>query len=151
MKKTLALVLTVLLAFSMFSMAASAATTKVRFVDLYGKEIKTIEYDYAAEGKLAAADFPEVDTNYERDELQEDGSTKKYEYTFKGWRCDACGDLHYPSTFSSADHAKYTEVLLSAEYAKEDKSGNQSFWQFIESLFARINVLFEYFATIFNF
>ncbi len=156
MKKALAVVLSVLVVFSMFSMAVSAATVPVEgakvtveFVDLDGKQIALVGYADIKDSE--AVDFPEIEDKIERDEKQTDGTTKKYRYTFQGWKSNKDDTkLYYAGTLSK--HPSVTgHIVLRAQYAQEDLSGRQSFWQFIESLFARINVLFEYFATIFNF
>lgn len=146
MKKTLALVLTLLIAFSMFSVAASAASVEVVFVN-GGEVIKVVTVD--SENSFDASLFPTVTEQYETDEKQEDGSTKTYRYTFKGWKDAKTGAIYYPGTFDV--DGSVANVTLEAQYVKEDISGRQSFWNLIESIFARINLIFEYFATIFNF
>lgn len=146
MKKTLALVLTLLVAFSMFSVAASAVNVEVVFVN-GGEIIKKVTVD--SDNSFDAALFPEIAEKYETDEKQEDGTTKTYRYTFKGWKDAKTGEIFYPGTFDV--DGSVTNVTLEAQYVKEDISGRQSFWNLIESIFARINLIFEYFATIFNF
>ena len=37
-----------------------------------------------------------------------------------------------------------------AVYSEEDLSDRMTFWNFIESIFERINLIFEYFATVFG-
>ena len=154
MKKALAVVLSVLLVFSMFSMAVSAATVpidsavvKVEFVNYYGLQVGYVGYSSIKNAE--AADVPVVDKEFEGTEIV-DGTTKEYRYTFTGWKCDCCGNVFYDNTIATHDEV-LGEIVLTAQYSKKDLSENQTFWQFIQSIFARINILFEYFATIFKF
>lgn len=152
MKKTLAVVLALLVAFSMFGVAAAAADgqatpAKVTVYFMNGDDfIKTVGVDSVA--NFNADLFPTVAEKYEAEE-KVDGETKTYRYTFKGWKSNIDGQYYYPGTFQK--HAEAEVIILTAEYAKEDISGRQSFWNLVESIFARINLIFEYFATIFNF
>ena len=147
MKKTLAIMLTVLMAFSMFSVAASAASVTVHFIN-GNKQIKEVTVD--SSNTFDASLFPVFENEqFELDEKQDDGTTKTYRYTFQVWKVVMTGKLYYPGTFE-VDGTE-SEIWLEAQYTKEDISGRQSFWNLIESIFARINLIFEYFATIFNF
>ncbi len=79
--------------------------------------------------------------------------TETTQYTFKGWRSSYDGNLYYQSTQPVAPELAEGETLtitMTAEFSEKDISGNQSFWNFIESIFERLNLIFEYFATIFN-
>ncbi|MBQ6601155.1 MAG: hypothetical protein IIX36_05880 [Clostridia bacterium] len=158
MKKALALVLALLVAFSMFSIATFAAegdTVKINFVyktpgidegnsnpEDASTGINTVTLIKG--GYLPADAVPQITEEFEG---MIDGKT--YRFTFKGWRSSVDNELYYAGTIHFADDAP-DEVTFTAEYAMEDISGRQSFWNFIESLFERINKIFEYFAVIFN-
>lgn len=142
MKKALSVLLSVLVVLSMFSVMAFAEGTEppitVKFVDDDGttviKEIKVeagaILTKYAPENPVK----PDVE-----------GET---EYTFKGWVAED-GAIYYANTLPTPDGSDL-EVVFTASYSERDVSGYQSLWNFIESIFERINKLFEYFATIFQ-
>lgn len=162
MKKALALILSLLVAFSMFAVVASAEgeaeqkTITINFVyqtpgeggeDAEVVESKAISTVTIAPGVYVPASVvPEVVTGFKG--VAADG--KKYKYTFKGWRSDADGALYYAGTIKFAEDTP-SVVTMTAEYAMEDISERQSFWNLIESIFERINLLFEYFAKVFNF
>jgi len=42
-------------------------------------------------------------------------------------------------------------TVFVANYVKKDTGDNVTFWEFVQSIFARINLIFEYFAAIFGF
>ena len=138
MKKTLALILAVLVAFSMFTVATFAADedlVTVEFVDDDGKVIDTF---HVAAGEIITARVP---ANPEK------ADTETTRYTFKGWVSSVDGETYYQNTIPAADY----DVTYTASYSTKDISGNQSLLAFFRSLFERINLIFEYFATIFNF
>lgn len=140
MKKTLALILAVLVAFSMFTVATFAAEAEenlvtVKFVDSDGKEIKTVQVN------------PGVTLTSYVPANPEKADTDTTSYTFKGWRSSFDGELYFSNTIPNADY----DVTYTAEYSEKDISGNQTLLQFFRSIFERINLIFEYFATIFNF
>lgn len=142
MKKTLALVLTLLVAFSMFSaVAVAAADVEIKFV-VDGEVIKTLEV--AAGTKIVPDLVPDVVEEYK---AEKDGKT--YKYTFKGWKSSVDQNIYYESGIPTPT-GDDTPIVYEAQYAEEDYSERQSFWNLIESIFERINLLFEYFATIFN-
>lgn len=151
MKKTLALVLSLLIAFSMFAVAASAedatgdelaGTVEIVFKDKDGGVIDTV---YAAPGTILTQYVPAIDKEFEVNNENEKGK-----YTFKGWKSES-GNLYYDSTLPTPTEEQVGKtVVYQADYSFKDTSENQSFWQLIESIFARINMLFEYFAKIFN-
>ena len=140
MKKTLALILAVLVAFSMFTVATFAAEAEenlvtVSFVDSDGKEIKTVQVN------------PGVTLTSYVPENPEKADTETTSYTFKGWRSEVDGILYARNTIPNAAF----DVTYKAEYSEKDISGNQTLLQFFRSIFERINLIFQYFATIFNF
>ena len=162
MKKTLAIILTVLVAFSMLSVAAAATgeapaqrTVKITFVyqtpgenenaTVGGSE--TIgEVTIASDLLVPSGAVPEIADKFTGVSAA-DG--KKYEYTFKGWRSSADNELYYAGTMKIPANAP-AEVTMTAEYSMKDVSERQSFWNLVESIFERINLIFEYFARVFN-
>lgn len=150
MKKITAVLLVVLMAFSMFSMAASAATIKVTFLDRGGDPIPDSEVILNEGEELAYEDFPVVEERFEIDTINPNtGELERYRYTLRGWLNLDSGVICYPGSFEY-DHSK-SSVYFQAVYLEEDLSTRQSFWELVESIFERINLIFEYFATIFNF
>ena len=166
MKKTLAIVLSLLVAFSMFTVMVSAANepteeekkTLVEITFVYQIEDKeeVIDRTWVAPGTPIASDayVPDVPDSFKRTVKDENGNEKEYKYTFKGWRlvaADGKGDLYYDSTLPTptAEYAGKV-IVFNAEYSVEDYSERQSFWNLVESIFERINKIFEYFATIFK-
>lgn len=145
MKKALALALSLLVALSMFSVVSFAASdyVKVTFVN-GGEVVKTIEV--AADTSITPDLIPAVETEYFTD--GEDGA--RFKHTFKGWKSSVDGKIWHNGTIPAPD-GSVASITYTAEYSVEDYSERQSFWNFIESIFERINLLFEYFATIFNF
>ncbi|MBQ8503700.1 MAG: hypothetical protein IJ491_05415 [Clostridia bacterium] len=143
MKKALSVLLSVLVIFSMVGVMAFAAeepAITVQFKDWDGKVVKEIQVD---SGTIITQYAPE---NPER------ADTDDTDYTFAGWRGED-GELYHKSTFPTpvlAEGETTKTVVYTAEYTEKDTSGYQSFWNFIESIFERINMLFEYFAEVFN-
>lgn len=144
MKKALSVLLSMLLIFSMVGVMAFAAEgdetdlVKVVFQNYDGTVIKEIE---VAPGTILTAYIPE---NPER--IDPEG---EYKYTFKGWK-DADGKYWYKnSTFPTPDGSQ-AEIFYTADYTSEHIGGFQSLWNLIESIFARINLIFQYFAKIFQ-
>lgn len=160
MKKALALVLSLLVAFSMFAVVAAAeeaaeapdpaTMVTIQFNYLSETGEKTLSTIYVAPGEKFEASV--VPNNPKGFKTEENGV--KYEYTFKGWDLasteaeenfapTAILDLAVKSTAG-------TVIVLNAIYLKEENT-NQSFWNLIESIFERINRIFEYFAEVFKF
>lgn len=142
MKKALSVLLSVLVVLSMFSVMAFAEGTEppitVKFVDDDGTTvIKEIKVEAGASLPQYAPENP-VKPDIE-------GET---EYTFKGWVAED-GITYYANTLPTPDGSDL-EVIFTASYSAKDVSGYQSFWKFIESIFERINKIFEYFAIVFN-
>ncbi len=158
MKKTLAIVLTLLVAFSMFTVVASAETedlVTVKFVYVTEKDADVIETIHVAPGTVIATEeyVPDIPTEFKRQVKDDDGNDVELKYVFKGWKSDVDGAVYYPAQLPTVAEttAAGTVITYTAEYSITDVTENQSFWEFIASLFARLNVLFEYFATIFKF
>lgn len=160
MKKTLAIVLTLLVAFSMFTVVASAegeteGLVTVKFAYVTETDSDVLETIHVAPGTVIATEeyVPVIPTEFKRVVKNEDGSEKELKYVFKGWKSSVNGSVYYPAQLPTvaADAAAGTEITYTAEYSITDVTDTQSFWEFIASLFARLNILFEYFATIFKF
>lgn len=134
MKKILSLVLAVLIAFSALSVVSFAAgeTVKVEFKNtgevIYSKDIIIGEDDLTAF-------VPENPTK---------ASDDTYEYLFKGWQLegDTSGKLYQKNTIAepTADDAGKT-ITYVAVYAENELPKNQTFWQLVQSIFARFNVI----------
>lgn len=157
MKKALSIVLSVLVIFSMFSMAVSAApgedynenivtiTFKVEG-EVY-KEIKVMPgalfNEYLIEGGVAELVPPTK------------ASTETTKYIFRCWVNEADGSEGQPGTFPAAPKAEegetqITQVTYVADFTPVDIIENQTFWAFLQSIFERINKIFEYFAKVFE-
>lgn len=84
-------------------------------------------------------------------EVTEDGYTRTETktYTFKGFvkEGDESGQLYY---FGSTDTIDSNTVFV-AQYKIEDTIDYVTFWELVQSIFARINRIFEYFSEIFGF
>lgn len=139
MKKTLALILAMLVAFSMFSVAAVATDNlvSVQFVDYDGKEIQSSSVTI---GESISAYAP-------NDPVRE--NTDKAEYTFAGWKSNNPEDTKVYSKYQLP--AATENVIYTATYSEEKVTAGQNLLQFFRSIFERINLIFQYFATIFNF
>lgn len=143
MKKALSIVLSLLVIFSVFScvaFAASDATVTVQFVS-DGKVLKTDSL-HAGDAIIAPANPSKA-------------ATETTEYTFVGWTEDENGEgkVYQASNLGlvSDDLADGTVITYYAKFAEGEVVVRQTFWNFIESLFERINLLFEYFAAVFGF
>ena len=142
MKKTLALILAMLVAFSMFSVAAVAVVetdnlVSVQFVDYDGKEIRSASVTIGDSISAYAPDDP----------VRE--NTDKAEYTFAGWKSNNPEDTKVYSKYQLP--AATENVIYTATYSEEKVTAGQNLLQFFRSIFERINLIFQYFATIFNF
>ncbi len=159
MKKALSIILSVLVIFSMFSMAVSAADSDVpgekegivtvKFVvdGVLYKEIKVMPgvtfNHYLIEGGVAELGTPTK------------ASTETTRYIFKCWKNEADGTEGQAGNIPAVPVAKegeaqITEVTYTAVFVEEDIVENQTFWAFIQTIFERINMIFEYFAKVFE-
>jgi len=149
MKKALAVLLSVLVIFSMLGVVACAtedepdtsALVTVMFLD---DEDKVIKVAYYAPGTVLGSDnFPD---NLEK------ADTETERYIFKGWRCENDGEMYYKNKpYTISVNAQAGDVVkFVAEFSVENIEARQTFWNFIESIFERINLIFQYFATIFE-
>ena len=140
MKKTLALLLAVLVALSMFSVATFAADdlVKITFLADDGTTVKKVLEVPA--GAIFTPDVPETP-------IAPVNPEEGYEYTFKGWRSSLDGELYYSNTFNPASE----DVTYTAVFTSEKVKETQSLFKFFETIFERINLIFQYFAEIFRF
>ncbi|MGN1444065.1 MAG: InlB B-repeat-containing protein [Acutalibacteraceae bacterium] len=141
MKKALSLLLSVLMIFSCMTVAVFAENETpdpavyytIKFVDWDGTVLQS---EPVAAGEVVAA--PANPTRASED--------KNVEYVFKGWSADGGNTIYHAGTIPIATgDATYTAI-----YAENKKSDNLTFWQLVQSIFARINKIFEYFYEIFG-
>ena len=138
MKKALSLLLSVLMIFSCMTVAvfaedATPAYYTVKFVDWDGTLLTSTPY---SPGEVVTAPANPTRTS----------DDKKVEYVFKGWSADGGNTIYHAGTIPIATE----DVTYTAVYAENKKSDNLTFWQLVQSVFARINQIFEYFAEIFG-
>ncbi len=144
MKKALSVVLSVLVIFSMLGVMAFAADEPpitVKFVDYDGSIIKEIK---VTPGTILTPYVPEA---------PERADTEDTDYSFIGWKAED-GKTYHASTFPTptlAEGETTKEIIYTADYSEKDTTGYQSFFKFLESIFERINLIFEYFARWFDF
>lgn len=138
MKKTLSVVLAMLVLFSMTAFMASAEgeLVTVKFFN-DGVVVKEAQLTVGANITDLKVSNPSKT------------ATETTEYTFKGWRCSLDGELYYENTLPVVP-ADATEITFTAEYAESNVEVRQTFWNLIESIFARINLIFQYFAKVFE-
>lgn len=138
MKKTLAVILAVLMLFTTVSFLAFAEDGEeksyynIEFVDYDGTSIKKMQ---AEKGSIVPGP-----ANPTRE------ATDDYEYTFKGWSADGGKTLYFQNTIPIAT----ADVTYTAVYSETEKQDLLTFWGFIASIFRRINMIYEYFYKIFS-
>lgn len=143
MKKTLALILAVLVAFSMFAFATSAADlVNVKFMN-------DGEIYYQVDVPKGQSVTPFAPENPTKGSLVDENGNVVTEYIFKGWAKneDENETFYQKNTLPNAAE----DVIYYAVYSEKVIEENQTFWSFIQSIFARINLIFEYFSRIFDF
>ncbi len=147
MKKALAVLLSVLVLFSMLGVASFAAdepdTSDLVAVEYYDDNGNLIKKLHVAPGTIIEDYVP-------ANPVKPDTDTERY--VFKGWRCELDGKLYYENTvqqvFPSCEPG--STVVFRAEFSTENLEERQTLWNFIESIFERINLIFAYFAKIFE-
>ena len=141
MKKTIAILLSVLMilptlgVLTVFADDAGdepAETYTIVFEDYDGKVLKTA---VLARGSEVRA--PENPTRE---------ATETVEYIFKGWSADGGETIYHASTIPLAT----ADVTYVAVYSEQKIPEYLTFWEFVASIFARINAVFEYFYRIFT-
>ena len=151
MKKTLALLLAVLVALSMFSVAAFAeeATADKATVIFYDAPTKDGE---AVGAEIYAVQIVpgegQIRSHIPENPVKE--SDSQYDYTFKGWKDLATGTVYAPSNIPEPTEVGSTTEYV-AVYTQSKVKSTQTFLNFIESIFERINLIFQYIAEIFRF
>ena len=146
MKKALSVILSVLMIFSMLGMFVSAADANlvtVKFVS-DGVVIRQLEVARGVNfvDRIVAGGDSEVGipTRPDKDGIR---------YTFRYW-LDENGEKVFTGNVPAVpEDYTATEIIYVADFASEEIRENQSFWAFIESIFARINMIFEYFEKVF--
>ncbi|MBQ8028064.1 MAG: hypothetical protein IJ262_01510 [Clostridia bacterium] len=166
MKKTISVLLSVLMIFSVCSVmlaAAEGTTYTATFIDWDGSPIEFVDVDgnkignsvEAAEGDIIKAP---ANPTRESDYAEINGVDREQtRYTWKGWAVvtgtDSEGNYVYDDSVYYHQNSLPLvsgNVTYIAVYSSEDVSGNQTFFQFIQSIFYRLNLIFEYFFTIFD-
>lgn len=140
MKKTLAMLLAVLVALSMFSVAAFAADDLVKITFLADDGTTVIREFETTAGKVFTGAVPE-------DPAEPVNPEDGYRYTFKGWQSSVDEKIYYKGTMNPVSQ----DVTYTAVFSKEEVKPTQSLLNFFESIFERINAIFQYFAEIFRF
>lgn len=158
MKKALSVVLSLLMILSMFGMLAAAednykdgiVTVQFRVDGNVYREIKVMPgvsfVDRLLEGQEALGVPEKTDPE------------GKIKYTFECWEN---ADTHEKRTTggipavdkqfdADGNPVNGRVVVYDAVFATEDVTENQSFWAFVQTIFARINMIFEYLAKVFE-
>lgn len=135
MKKIIAVLLSVLMLFSVFGATVYAAEGDyytVKFVDFDGTELGSRQVIHG--GIISAPENPSRE------------NTEEVEYIFKGWSSDEGKTVYSANTLPLAT----ADVTYTAVYAENEVGNYQTFWGFVKSIFERINMIFEYFYKIFE-
>lgn len=165
MKKTLSVILAVILMFSTLGVMAFAEETTekamvtVKFywdaADIGGEPKNSVQI---AAGENLVEHFSLYECS---PETPVKDSTKTTKYTFDGWEeyklgADgswiATGKQYYTGTLPRipADAADGSEIVYVATFYEEEIKENVSFWALIASIFERFNFIFEYIAKIYE-
>lgn len=138
MKKTLS----VLLALIMVMFTCSAVAYAEGEEEKASYTITFLDYD----GKVIATRLVEEDGIVKAPENPAREKTDEYEYIFKGWSADGGETIYHASTIPLAS----ADVTYTAIYSEQKIEEPFTLMKFIESIFLRINAIFEYFARIFD-
>ena len=150
MKKALAVLLSVLVMFSMLGVVAFAqeeapeGADKLIFVKFCNENGDVIRLaNYSAGAILGEDDIPDNPTK---------APTETEEYIFKGWRCSADGNLYHKGTpYAMSSKGQPGDFFtFTAEFSVKVVGNIITVWNLIESIFERINLIFQYFAKIFE-
>ncbi|MBR6568039.1 MAG: hypothetical protein IKK60_05245 [Clostridia bacterium] len=144
MKKALALILSMLVIFSMFGMVAAAE----------GEETELVSVTFMVDGEvyyyiecLPGANIVErLQQGDNKLETPEKDLGDGYVYTFKHWENAANGDIRFTGNIPPVNE----DTVYNAVFNVEEKVDTQSFWAFVTTIFERINMIFEYFAKVFE-
>lgn len=140
MKKIIAVLLSVLMLFSAVSVVCFAEGETEGPMTYY--TITFVDYDGEVLGtrKIVENGIIDAPENPVRE------NTKEVEYTFKGWSSDGGVTTYAPKTLPLATG----DITYTAIYAEEKIENTFTFWNLVQSIFARINMIFEYFFNIFE-
>lgn len=149
MKKTLSIVLAMLMIFSTMGVMAFAQDEAQKVTYIFKNGDNTVATVTVVDSISAQELIPNIPAS----PVKEDTETTRY--TFKGWKLegDDSGALYYQTTIpvpADMPEGAASPYVFVAEFSEEDISGRQSFWNFIESIFERLNMIFAYFAEIFG-
>ena len=171
MKKVLSVFLAALMLFSCFSVMAFAEETEKKTVtitfkylvpneDATGTEERVVEIEKEIENDLGAV-LTSEQMDYYLDAMPrefsysydaDDFPTRKESRTYKFMRFASEADPSYKITFAGSGSQVFEkDIVFVAEYDIDDTGEYTTFWEFVQSIFARINVIFEYFSQIFGF
>ncbi len=147
MKKALSVILSMLVIFSMFGMVAAAEGEQTEQTQLVSVTFYVDGEEYYYIECLPGANIVERLQTGENKLVTPvkdlgDGNV----YTFKYWVNRANGDIRYTGNIPPVTE----NTVYDAEFNVEEKTENQSFWAFVKTIFERINLLFEYFAKVFE-
>lgn len=150
MKKALSVLLSMLMIFSMVGVIAFAEGE-----DTKTESAATVSYVFKVDGKV----FNEFDIAPGKEIVElidtpSKAETETTRYLFKGWvlEGDETETVWYTGTIPNPTEADAGKTFVyNAVFSETDLTERQTFWNLIESIFERINRLFEYFAEIFGF
>ena len=152
MKKVISVLLSMLMIFSMVGVMAFAEDAENSGNTVVDKATVTvIFYDEDGVTKLEEIRLEPNEELSTKIKNPEKADTETTRYIFKGWQAKD-GTIYYQSTLPTPTEAdENTTIEYVAVYSKEDLTQRQTFWNLIESIFERFNLLFQYFAEIFGF
>lgn len=146
MKKALSILLSVLVVLSMFGMVAAAEDIPVSedIVDVKFMVDEQVIYELQVKpgiifvSRLDALGVPEKE------------STETTKYTFMYWENEHGNHFTTGNIPAVDENFEGEEIIYKAVFAEEDIVENQSFFKFLQTIFERINMIFEYFAKVFE-
>ena len=162
MKKALSIILSVLVIFSVFSMAVSAADEET------GKGIVTVQFIVEDELYQEFQVMPGDSFNKYMKDYPTKKSTETTRYEFKHWSSAVLNEetgtyepdgkitgwKNLPAVDEMLDEngapVEGRVITYVAEFTPVDIIENQTFWAFLQTIFERINKIFEYFAKVFE-
>ena len=144
-----------------FLVPVTDAEGKVTEIDWYEMDTLQIEnYSVITSGQMNTwlSEMPkkvEMDYSYTEDNYTR---TETKSYTFLYFTIEG-GDDEFRVRFEGTGETKIgcenpdpeNPIVFVAHYEEKDTKDNTTFWEFVQSIFARINLIFEYFSEIFGF